>query len=355
MAYRLGDYVVYGELRNRHYMTWGIIVLRGEAAGEETVVRLELTGDCGPDLRGKAFRFSPDPAGPQPEVFPREHFSGLQPCQVGPTASMTADAWVRALPCTVEEFYQRAKLGEPPPTEWKRRLYLEWYSQNGRVLLEMAGPVIEQCVREADGEEDEGDWVPLPPPSRTPDQQPPTGPSFTIIRTDGDQSTIEHLTPGDLDSLGGNELRAPAALERQFEREAAQIDRAIRGDSEPPDDEALREAALMDYCFDYCEPQPVEALLEPAELPPPESLDDEQVETQLKVLLARLAITGIALDVCPHFTPRDCYRLLLSKVLPEEKAYKEVIGTGWVQHWSTWEYCKQCDDQFEQPESELPG
>lgn len=136
MAFRLGEFVVYGELRNtRHYETFGVIVLRGDAPGQETVLRIELTGNCGRDLQGKFFRFTPGENDKGDAVFRMKEHRGFQDRQIGPTGTMTAQGWVRTLPCSAAEFMRRAELGEPPPTEWKNRLYLEWYGQNGRVVV----------------------------------------------------------------------------------------------------------------------------------------------------------------------------------------------------------------------------
>ena len=72
---------------------------------------------------------------------------GLTWEQIGPTGTMTADRQVRVFDCSFEEFYRRVKLDEPPPTQWKRCLYLEWFSQNGRVVLELPDPVLEFVER----------------------------------------------------------------------------------------------------------------------------------------------------------------------------------------------------------------
>lgn len=354
MAFRLGDYVVYGELRNRrNYSTHGVIVLRGVAPGQETVLRLDLTGNCESDLHGKSFRFTPGDGGAQDAVFRMEEYPGFQDRQIGPTGMMTAQGWVRVMPCSVEEFWRRAKLGEAPPTEWKRHLYLEWHSQNGRVLVEMAGPLVEECVREPEGEDDEGEWTPLPnlaPPPDAANPKPAHGLGFTIVRMDGDDAHIERWTPRDpaLHDDDEEDVSLPEELRRELAGEASAIERAIRGDDESSDDDCTRELALMDYCLEHSEGQPVASLLGDVDhLPPPEELDDEEIETELKVILARLAGIGIALDVCEHFTPRDCYRLLKDTILPKPTAYGELAGTGWVQHFSTWEYCADCDAEHE--------
>ena len=84
-----------------------------------------------------------------------------------------------------------------------------------------------------------------------------------------------------------------------------------------------------------------------AHLTPDDELDDIEVEARLKAILGELAMLGVALDVCKHFTPRDCYRLFREELLQDTSVFEELIGTGWVQHMSTWEYCPKCDAEFE--------
>ena len=54
MAYRLGEHVLCGEIFNTsNYSTHGYLVLRGT----DHAVSLQLTGNCGEDLRGRNIRF----------------------------------------------------------------------------------------------------------------------------------------------------------------------------------------------------------------------------------------------------------------------------------------------------------
>lgn len=362
MAVRLGEYVVYGELRNtHHYTTFGVFLLRGEEAGQETTLRVDLTGDCGDDLRGKCFRFWPGENDNEKAIFRQEEHPGFQLMQIGPTGVMTAQGWVRKLPCSVEEFIRRSELGEPPPTPWKRHLYLEWYGQNGRVLVEMADVLVEACVREPHGEEDEGEWEVMPnlalPPVAA-DADHAVGPEITVIRRDGDSVQIQRLAPNEPDLIAGDDTSSSAILQRALDAESAAIDRAIAGDDSWDDGdlecEAVREAKLMDDCIEHSETQPIASLLGGGRLRPTEELNDEQVEAELKTLLARMATLGIALDVCEHLSPRDCYRLLRDEILWESGAYAELIGTGWVTHISAYEYCKECEAANEAESEDLP-
>jgi hypothetical protein len=354
MSWRLADYLVYGELWNdRSYSTHGYLALRGEEDGEDTVVRLELTGDCESDLRGKHVRFWPsgeEDAKDGPIFVEREH-KGFQIRQVGPTGTMTANGWVRVMPCDPEEFMHRAKLGEPPPTVWVRRLYLEWFSQNGRMLIELPDPVVEECVREGK-EGDEGDWRPLPHTAPMPEQQTPprdTLPEITIV--DAEQGTARRLAPWEEEAEPFAD-EAAQALQRELDREAAELDRALRAEKswqeeeeDEASDETLREMELLDHCLEHEEGETLQSFLKGDPLPAADTLTDAELEAQLKSVLAELALVNVAFAVCAHYTPREAYTLLLEEILPKCRSYKQMIGTGFVQTYMTHEYCAPCDEE----------
>jgi len=341
MALRLGHMVICGELFNtRNYSVHGWIALRDA----EQPVTLELTGNCDADLAGKHIRFEPRPTREQDErVAERSEtdISGLAWRQIGPTGTMTAARVVKASDCPASEFYVRTKLGEPPPTEWKRCLYLEWYSQNGRVVVELVDPVIEFV--ESD------DPFTLAPPPAEPDEEDEsslTAPAITAIHLDDDGEVHRLHTPrpqqieedADDDTYG----LVPEELQRQLDAEAYEIDRAVGVEEDKPD--IIRELELMDYLIEHSDGEPVGSIFDsPSKLPPPDQLDDEQAELVLKSLLAQLAFYGIALDVCEHFTPRDAYRLLIEDILEEGRFHPELRQTQWVQHFMTAEHCTECD------------
>lgn len=363
MAYRLDEYVIYGEVNcTHHYGVTGFLVLRtadGDSGGEQTFLRLDLTGRPDPDLVGKHICFEPE-EGTEVKFFHREEHPNLKMMQVGATGTMTAQGWVRTLPCSFEEFEIRSSLGEPPPTVWKNHLYLEWFGPNGNVVVELAGALLERCVRERDfaDETDVGEWDPLPNPVPRPE---PLGEVFH----DYDESTLEiHeiRASGEVASYTAADIaNDDGGLQRALDAEAAAIDRAIRGGLEEDDDEEdddedeydterfMAETRLMDECLEQGEQTPFFELLgELKTLPRPESLSDRAVEAQLKSVLGQLALLGVAFSVCDHCTPRDAYRILLDEVLPECGAYEELIGTDWVQHFMTHEYCSECDAEAEE-------
>jgi hypothetical protein len=80
---------------------------------------------------------------------------------------------------------------------------------------------------------------------------------------------------------------------------------------------------------------------------PDDQLNDKQVQQALQMLLARLAVHGICLDMCEHYTPRQAYCLLTKLILKEENVYPDLPNARYVQHFMTAEDCEQCQAEFE--------
>lgn len=357
MALRLGEYVVYGELRNnRNYATHGVLVLRTPEGAEQCVLHLDLTGDCEADLKGRVIRFQPlHPDAPGrffvEEEQPRLHFH-----QIGPTGQLTADGWARELPCSEEEYLRRCALGEPPPTPWKRRLYLEWYSQNGRVVVEMLDPLLEEQVV-APEDNSEGVWRALPHLAPHPEagnaaqkaprleflQDPPEGehtPSRSWNNPEEEEEEVEYES-------------IPDSLQDALDAEAFSTDFALEHDEDPDEDDPLRDIKLLDYCFEHVNGEFIGSIFGPDTLPPADALSNEAAEGQLKVLLSELAQRNIALHVCEHFSAKDAYRYLVEHILPECTYFKEMTGSGYVQNFHTGEACPACEAKALEDYSEL--
>jgi hypothetical protein len=381
MAFRLGDLVVRGDIFNtRRYSVHGWIELKGQ----EQPLLLHLTGNCSPDLAGWHFRFEARPSGgasdadsaatPPAEGEPKQpDLSGLAWQQIGPTGTMTAARKVKVADCPPTELYLRCQMGEPPPMEWKRCLYLEWFSQNGRVVIELADPILEfvefvelQGVAAGDGSS------PILPDEYEDleDEDPAAGRlGITAIGINEDGETeIRDLSPPDQDEEADDIEEAddlddedhdpygliPDDLQRELDAQTFETDRAIEDDADQS--AVIGEMELMDDLIERGDGEPVGTIFDdPLKLPQPDQLDDEQVEAALKSLLGQLALFGIALDVCGHFTPRDAYRLLVERICRREHAYPELRHTQWVQHFMTSEYCSLCEEEFEREYEEKKG
>ena len=74
-------------------------------------------------------------------------------------------------------------------------------------------------------------------------------------------------------------------------------------------------------------------------------------ETQLEVTRRFdefLNARPIALDVCEHFNEVDCYRVLVQNVLPAAHISPLQPGSGFVTHYSTYDWCPKCEEGFEE-------
>jgi len=132
MAWRITDLIVEGELDNT---VKGRVGGWLRLAGRDEVVRLELRGNCRPDLAGWRFRIvrlEQVPAWAEPVDL-----DGFATEQVGEAGDILADQILRHYDCPVEELLARIRAGEPPPEDLRPALYLEWYSdRNGRVVIQ---------------------------------------------------------------------------------------------------------------------------------------------------------------------------------------------------------------------------
>lgn len=359
MALRLSELVVRGELFNlRRNCVHGWLELRGF----EQLLLFELTGNPRADLAGRHIRFQvrgsggdeTDAGEAETSLKGRMRAAGLGNLawrQVGPVGDITADRRVRVTDCPPREQYLRSRLGEPPPTEWKPCLYLEWYSQNGRVVIELADPEIEYVAAR--------EWPPLPAAEGAPVTGPleiPTGDELAGA-SPGESCEFELTDPagedacdcadGDDFGCGCDESWGvvPSSLQQELDAQNRELDEALRGDAE--ENETIRELRLMDDLIDRGEGEPLGSLMdEVLKLPPPDQVTEEQARESLMSLLAALATYGVALHMCEHVTYRDAYRLMVEHLREEGKAYAELRGTGWVQHFDTAEYCTICEAEM---------
>jgi hypothetical protein len=303
--------------------------------------------------------------------------------QVGPTGTMTIHD-VKWFDCPIAEMHQRCKLGEPPPFEVKPSLYLEWHSQNGRVVLELIDPEIEFVERRSIQAPVPGAHLitdPMPVEAAdaelsqkasrdgvmedSPENSSQAGLGVGIVGLDDDgHTTIEeqfYRSEDEQDSIHSeNEQEPHADLQRELDEQAAKIDWAIQFDCDDEDKpEHIRELELMDALIERRTADwMIDMIDHPEQLPRPCDLSEEQAEGPLKSILAQLAIYGISIHVCPHYTPKEAYRWLLEDIFPEELAHKELRHTQWVQGFNTGESsCPACDAEFEREwakrESEL--
>lgn len=377
MAFRIGDYVARGEIRNtrRNSVTGWLEVLRRERHrdGTETIepslVLLSVTGNLSGELDGRNFRFAVrerDIPSPRPILEPSFHND-----QIGAMGD-SVFRLVRVPLIPLEEFFEVCRRGESPPEEQRVSIYLEWYSQNGRVVLELLDPILEF----------EGGYQHLadPEPEPVPPAEDSGQPQITTIERNEDGSfTIHddsaaqfeeveddpfHLFPEQFDSeirrsaFGGDsprDLSESAVSEDEAEsadRQSGDVSNSRRSWDEiipgiDPETKAMYEQ--WDEVIDGSKDEPLTWLFEePLCLPRPEHLlDEDHAWTSLLTLLTAMALRGVAFDMCPHYSATQAYRLLLEELLPEAGVHPNLVATGFVCHFSSWEHCPECDAETE--------
>lgn len=127
MAWRLHENVVRGEIDNRlRGRVTGCLWLDGVAE----CLRLDLKGDCQPDLAGCFLRFE-NPQ-PRPLTTPPPALR-----QNGEAGEITAARKVRVFDLPTEEAYAIMKQGGTPPEHLASAFYLEWSSPlSGQLIIE---------------------------------------------------------------------------------------------------------------------------------------------------------------------------------------------------------------------------
>jgi hypothetical protein len=355
MAFRLRDHIIAAQLSNfSHYTVHGVLVLRGL----ESPVMVELTGNPAEDLRGRSIKIE-IPANDYPATEEDlRAIKGFHGQQIGPTGEMTAARKVKTFDCSVEEFLSRSEQGDAPPITWKQGLYLEWFSQNGRVVIELEEPNFrvftkeeldaedaaepadaellaeaEEIVEEATGGlKSEDDPFDSDPFSSSDEEQ-----AFNHVVEDHPEAHETELS-----------FRlVPEELEREMERSSKRIDREISGQSEDSI-KFTEEMELMDDAMERGNGTPIKKLFRELELPAPNAeLTENDAEQALKTALARLALSGIAFHPCKHCTPNEAYRLLVEEIGENATYHPEVCGTGWVIHHCAWEHCKKCAEEMD--------
>jgi hypothetical protein len=130
MAWRIGENVVRGDIDNR---LPGIIKGTLYLEGVNSPVSLELEGNCEPDLAGRQLIFR----NPSPRAG--TSLEGFNPAQCGDVGIMTATSMVTIPTIPPEEVTRRIQEDKPIPICWSESLHLEWFSDNGRVLIEGSG------------------------------------------------------------------------------------------------------------------------------------------------------------------------------------------------------------------------
>lgn len=357
MAHRIGDFILGGVLNNQrplHVRGW-------LALAEDKGLQLELIGDLAGDLAGRVIEFEVPGREPAPDEVVDACLNPLALHQIGATGDMLLRI-VRMPTCPVEELMARAKLGELPPFDEQPCLYLEWFSQNGRVVAEIPGVVVRDRVEEG---APESEITPEP----LPDEDHPPGLGMTGIALDEfGQAELFEVDPSGMEEDDPYEL-FPTSLEDDL-REASdsqQFEEAAAGEPPPPRDwaevipgidpetKALYEA--WDEIYGGQKDELLSTLLDPAlQLPHPDAVtDDEEARGYVLQIAASLARVSVAFDICSHFTPVRTFRWLMEDVLAEGHVHPNQLAHDIITHYSTWEFCPECEAEADAEYRRMQG
>jgi hypothetical protein len=330
MPLELGPYVIAGELINRrHNLTHGWLALRDS----EQPVILQFTGDPSAELVGKRLRFSIPEDRPAPDPPPSPlNFDKIAWQQIGPTGEM------KIVPADGQ--------GKP-----EALLRLEWFSQNGHVVVELLDPVLEWVENDdEDDAADDADEI----AGELGDEDAEEGIDLGLDLPDDEEDDPYGLFPPGLDDELSDDELAGAELPGE---EAAALGESPAGprdwDEVIPgiDPETKRMYEDWDEVTHGTADVPLREIFDPPiRLYTAEQLvefDDATVEAALKELLKRLALLGVAIGICEHFTPQKAYRYLAEEILPEYGVNPRLPQIGWVQHYDTSEDCPECQAEFE--------
>lgn len=347
MAIRIGHQVVRGELDNSRSNS-----VRGwiELADNESI-RLELSGNIAGDLRGCLLCFQTQDVDATEEVT--EDGPTLESRQIGVIGDVFFHE--RRIPrCGAREFAERTARGESPPVDIKPCLYLEWYGPNGRVVAELINPVLDLGDRDVEAEPlpQEGDFA--------------AQPGIEIVSLDDDQEYDDipfgneqddddpyGLFPAGLDeqlrSQTEQDEQSPAAAEWESDESAKSGPRDWADVIPGIDPETKKMYEEWDEILHGENHVPVATLFDPPlKLPPVDEVSPEQAADLVRKILAELAKYAIALDVCEHFNEVDCYRVLVQSVLPKAHISPLQPGSGFVTHYSTYDWCSKCAEELEE-------
>lgn len=326
MAWRLDEYLLEGQFNNtKPKIVTGYLLLRGW----DMPVLLQLVGDAHPSLRGRSFVYRPAELSLEGPVLPKS----LAPQQVGAIGDMRLRAF-RVPRHPIEDIVRGLA---PMESDWRVGLSLEWYSQNGRVVLQLAdvevepesGPSFEPIPVSTDPDADvltprqttfeQSVWTADDPESASPDDE--AAPEQAADFLDDDMFTS--LTIETEDSWRCDKERRIADME--YARDEAFL-------FEPPSNE---DAEVMGD------------LLTARRLPDPADIDEAEAEETMQLLVGELARFSVAIHLCEHCTWREAYAWLLREIIQEGRIPKDLARSGWTQNYLYGESCPKCQNEIE--------
>lgn len=296
MTLRLSEYISGGEIINtRRNSVHGFLSLRGC----DRPIVLQLTGNCTGPLGGRYLRFEirVDPElDDMTDAQERMDETHLAWMQIGVPGAMVAD----------------------PQTS---SVSLEWFGQNGRILVELTDVDIE-FVNEEDEELDTSDDF------------------------DDDLDTPADEPEGLWQESEESEAEDPFGLFPDG------LDDSLQSSSSTwngePDEDTLAQWKEWDEVVDGTRDVPLSSLFDPPiQLPPVDTLNDGQVAALLNTILIQLAHHNVAFHMCEHFTPRAAYTLLVDEILRQYGTHPDLPRIGFTMNFDTSEFCDECEAEFD--------
>jgi hypothetical protein len=263
-------------------------------------IRLELSGNCEADLAGKEIWFRVRKLGEAD--FEVESVSRFQHRQIGVAGKITAafrtPFGADGQPLDADKARDDA--------DWRPCLHIEWFGQHGRTLVEVRDVLTQEAT--GDVEDQDAFYIAL---FDEEELEPPPEPEPVEVMMQ---------MPDELENDD------PFGIDFPFEQEFALFDDIIEN---PGERLPLREA-----------------LAEEIDFAPPDELDENRACYLLRLILARLAVSSIAYDMCEHVGAVDAYRMLYEQTV-DTRDLAELSGTGFVKHFSSYDDCPECEAEFE--------
>jgi len=327
MTLHLSDYVAAGEIINRRpNMTHGWLALRGN----DHPLLVQLTGNPSPDLVGRRFRFEMPENGKSPQPLDAKSIAWQQ---IGPTGPMSV-------------------IASRDAADGKQRIHLEWFSQNGHVLIDLAEPTLEWIEDDAEDDRRQKELEAAEAAARG-DGPEDDEPQSLEIGLDGlpddDEDDPYGLFPEGLDEElagqgSGDDIEPEPSAGPREPRDWSEVIPGI-------DDETKKMYEEWDEVTYGTKDVPLSEVFDPPikiySADQLAELDTADAEAALKELLKRLALLGVALAICEHYTPQMAYRYLAEEILPEYGVHPRLPQIGWVQHYDTSEECPDCQARFD--------
>lgn len=326
MTLHLSDYISAGEIVNtRRNSVHGYLALRGC----DRPIVLQLTGNCSADLAGRRLRFEARPKSTDDPAVTEVDMNELQVgwIQIGVPGEMTTN---------------RSPVG----------LYLEWFGQNGHTVIELMNPLIEfvedddeedelaaeaeQALADADADPDDED-LEIDDLLDTGSQSASFEPIDALENEPWNRESTDEIAEDDEEDPFGlfpPDLNAKLGVASSWGTE--------------PDEATVAQWKEWDEVFDGTRDVPLSSLFDPPiQLPPADSLDEQQVTQLFNTILIELARHNVAFHMCEHFTPRSGYVLLVEEILPQYGTHPELPRIGYTMNFDTAEHCEECDAEFE--------